>query len=282
MPSEMIEIPLDDIFFDQEFNSRGPIAPIDVIDLAKDIAERGLINPVSVVPCSEKEKEEQNANYKLVAGFCRYMAHKINKAKTISAIVREEIKNEIDARLFNLSENLIRKHLNIMQEARAVQKFHDLGLNRQEIALRTGMGDGWVQVRMMLLKLPEPIQEEASAGIIKQTNIRELYTIYNNSGEEATFKAARHIKEARARGKKNVTVNPKKIDVKSKVHRSRHEILGMLDHQQKFLPNDLHTRNLAWAAGEISTEELNESMEQFADEIGANFLVYNLKERILE
>jgi ParB/RepB/Spo0J family partition protein len=265
MGSQVTSIALTDIHADDEFNCRGKIAPIDVVDLAKDIQTRGLIQPVIVAPYSEEDQQEKGFKYRLIAGFRRYTAHRVNSADVIDAIIRTDIANEAEARFFNLAENIQRKDLSILQEARALIRLRDLGISETMAGEKLGMSRGWIQVRYMLLSLPEEVQEEVAAGYITQTQIRELYAIQKSEGRDAVFEAARVLKEAKIKGRKGKSVSPSKKKLSSKTHRSRIEIFEMQEHVQETLGNNLGTRCLAWAAGEISNLDLYMTIKEKAD-----------------
>lgn len=265
-------IPLTDIHADAGFNCRGDIAPIDVHDLAMDIKERGLIQPVVVAPYPPEKVIETSCKYRLIAGFRRYKAHQVIQLKTIFTIVRPDLVNETEARLLNLTENTQRKELNVLQEARAISSLILLGINEFEIAKRLGKSRGWVQVRSILLKLPKEVHEEAAAGIINQTQIRELYTIYLRDGKDIMFAAIKRVKHSKERGKKSITLNPNKTNLNVKKRRERVEINQMIE---RMIENDmvgLHTRALAWTAGQITTAELYTDMEKYARENDSMFI----------
>jgi len=252
---QILDIPLAEIFADAEWNCRGDIAPIDVVDLAKDIAANGLIQAVTVAPM---EPDAAGHKYKLVAGYRRFKAHIIIKKTHINAVINLAMKDERKARIFNLSENLQRKDLNILQEAKAIQRLVDLGISNTTIANEINQSYGWVQVRAMLLKLPEQVQSEISQGYIPQAQIRILSTIHNDGGEEPVFAAVRKLKEAKERGeKKPVEIRPKtNKQATIKRMRKRNEIMDFMAEIQEAIGNGLYTRVLAWAAGEISDHDV--------------------------
>jgi len=263
---ELVYIKIANIDDNYELNCRGKITPIDVVDLAKDIALRGLIQPIAIAPYDEAKKLETGKQWRLLAGFRRLMAHRVNEQKEIACVIRQ-IDNELDALTFNLAENIKRKDLNILQEANAIKRLRDLGVPETEAAERLDASRGWVQVRFMLLGLPEEVQKEAAAGIITQENIRQLYTIYHKTGDkEQIFEAVRHLKDAKIRGRSiKITAN-KEAAKRQKKHRKRQEIFELMDHLQKTIGNGLHTRVLSWAAGEITDEDVFYSIKIYAVE----------------
>lgn len=266
---------LDTIDDNFEMNCRGKITPIDVVDLAKDIKLRGLIQPIAVAPYDEAKRLETGKDWRLLAGFRRFMAHRVNEEKEIACVIRQ-ITNELDALTFNLAENIKRKDLNILQEAKAIKRLRDLGVPETEAATRLDASRGWVQVRFMLLGLPEEVQKEAEAGIVTQENIRQLYTIYHKTGDkEQIFEAVRQIKGAKIRGRTIKIVANKEAAKRQKKHRSRPEIFELMEHLQETVGNGFHTRALAWAAGEISNEDLYYSIKVFAEKQGIDYNIPN-------
>lgn len=264
------ELNISDIYVDDDWNCRGPMAPYEVADLAKDIDQRGLLQPVIVAPY-----DQDGFSYKLIAGYCRTFAHKMLRRTTIEAVVRPELVDEIEARTINLSENIQRKELNIMQEAKALGRFVDLGLTEEEISNRLGKSRGWTQVRLMLLRLPEDIQKNVAAGLISQKQIRSLYTLHKRAeltgNKEPLYAAVRKIKDARSEGR-TVDVNPSKRKLTSKRHRKRSELFPMIEHLLDSVGSGLHTKALAWAAGEITTYEFYDSVQSFAEDLGIDYI----------
>lgn len=162
---ELVSIPLNQIFADQEFNCRGEIKMTDVVDLAKSIQKQGLIQPVSVMKMNDEARakaleqavtpqqkmDAEEYDYYLLAGFRRYLAHKVNEAAHIEAIVVERTMSHGEQIAFNLSENLSRQQLNIVQEARTMEKLFHEGYTEAQIMEMINASRGWVQIRGMVL-----------------------------------------------------------------------------------------------------------------------------------
>src|SRR5690606_25873258 len=92
---KLYEISLTDIYIDNAFNCRGAIAPIDVVDLAKSIKADGLQQPIIVEPF-----EHPKYKYRIISGHRRFVAHRVNEAKTIQCKVVTGL-NEFQARRLN-------------------------------------------------------------------------------------------------------------------------------------------------------------------------------------
>ena len=81
----IVELPISKIHADEEFNCRGPISPMEVMDLAESIREKGLLQPVVVMEYDQAEKERTGYDYLLIAGYRRYTAKvKILRHETIA------------------------------------------------------------------------------------------------------------------------------------------------------------------------------------------------------
>lgn len=254
---QILEVPLADIHFDEEFNTRyGNILPIQVRELAANIKESGLIQPVVITRYPEDKQLETGKKYLLVAGYRRYKAHTIIPLPSIKAIVNEELIDPVKARIFNLAENLQRQDLNILEEAQAMASLKAQGFNEFEVAERVGMSRGWVQTRSILMKLPEEIRFEAALGWISDAQIRDLYTLLRQQGESKVFEAVRKAKEARIRGEKIkiVTKKASPFACKKKSPTEVQEMINMLI--ETFRPS-MATQLLAWANGKVSDYEIH-------------------------
>lgn len=272
----VVDVPIEKVFSDDEFNCRGVIPAIEVTDLAQDIQKNKLQFPIAVQPQSDvKDKElPEGKEYRIVAGHRRFKAWSVlynswqpgdpapgtnescqeNPFKTVPCMIKLGL-NEVQARVLNLGENLKRKDLNILQEAKAIQHLREAGVPRDSVAEELGMSSGWVQTRYYLLDLPEEIQEECAAGIVTQTQIKQLYSLRDKPEEQ--YEAVKKIKEAKSKGEKIGHVGKKKKQATSvKKERKRPEMFQMIELLAKTpVGYGLATRALAWAAGQISTEE---------------------------
>jgi ParB/RepB/Spo0J family partition protein len=272
-------LPMAEIFSDNDFNCRGTIMPYDVAALAKDIEANGLQFPISVQPSEDISIElPLGCRYRIVAGHRRHMAFKILKRDTVPAMVKRGL-SEVMARVYNLSENLQRSELNIMQESRALEKLKNLGMKQEEAAAAIGRTRSWIQVRYNLLELPEVIQEEAAAGIINQQQIKQIYGLKRTSEDpmkvlEAQFAAVRKIKNALLNGEKGISVaKAPKLDPFKKKRRQKNEVQDMIHHIGKNGPGfGLSTRCLAWANGEINTAELDFDIKHECRKLGKPYV----------
>lgn len=270
---EVVSIPMKEIDADSDFNCRGIIAPIDVVDLVHDIEKRGLISPVVVIPCTTNPDKK----YRLIAGFRRYTAHRVMARTQIEAIIRPDMSDELDALCFNLAENLKRSDLTPFQEAMALKKILQHGDTEEGVARRVGMSRGWVQIRMLILKLDPIIQKEIAVGAIKQEHIRQLYTIQRRQGNDKAIETVKQIKIAEERkGAIKAIQKEGNKNIDQKKARKRSEILRMMEIIQDQIGNGMFTKCLAWAAGEVSDLELDQALAAFATSINKTYVIRDL------
>ncbi len=249
---------IKEIFADPDFNCRGKIAPIDVTDLMRSIGDHGLLQPVVVQPYTDKV----GYKWRVIMGHRRLMACTLLKWTEVECIIHEHL-TVAQARAENLIENLQRRDLDIIQEAKAIQKMIDFNVGVKEIAKMIGKSYGWVNIRMMALALPENIQAEIASGFINQEAIKELSMMVN---PEQQFELVRNLKDAKLRGEKFVykIVAKKPESVFTKKLRTLTDIFKLQEVIQDSIGNNFGTRCLAWAAGEISTKDIFEDIKQIA------------------
>lgn len=261
--SELGKYPLSEIYSDDEFNCRGMIAPMDVADLAKSIKTIGLQSPIVIQPVSDAGINVPGKKYRIIAGHRRFKAFLVlansgtpeerAKFQQVEAILRTGL-TQIDARVLNLSENLDRKELNLLQEAKAIQALYEAGVPRDSVAKLINKSSAWVQVRYNLLTLPEDIQQEAAAGLLNQNQIKQIYSL---SSTDEQYAAIKKLKEAKLKGEKVDHLGVRRKNKTSvKKERKREEIFEMIQIIATNLDYGLPTRVLAWTAGEITTDDL--------------------------
>ena len=98
-------IPMAEVLDDEDFNCRGGrIDAFDVAELAKDIKQRGLIEPVVVTEMTAENQKIRGKKYLLVVGYRRFTACKLIQMTEINSVIRH-FNSEADARCFNISDN---------------------------------------------------------------------------------------------------------------------------------------------------------------------------------
>ncbi len=267
--SNIVHLSVKAIWADPEFNCRGHIAPIDVVDLSKDIDAHGLQQPISVRPLKNGESRNSNHTHKIITGHRRHKAFEVLQRDVIPCVINETIEDAA-ALILNLTENLHRKDLNVMQEAKALERLKLSGFSVPQVAVQLSKSTTWVHIRYMLLDLPDVIREAAAAGYINQVQIRDLHKLGDYTKQ---IEAAKKIKKARASGEKIPKFTKNKRDMFKRKPRDTDDIFYMQEHIQDAIGNNFGTRCLAWASGEISDLEMYRDIQAIADKAG---ITYNI------
>ena len=140
-------------------------------ELARSIAQRGVIQPVIVRPLGPDA--HGNPRYQLVAGERRWRAAQRARLHELPALVRELDEREVTA--LALIENLQREDLNPIEEATAYQRLSEgEGLSQADIARMVDKSRSHVANLMRLLALPGEVQALVEAGKLAMGHARAL------------------------------------------------------------------------------------------------------------
>jgi ParB/RepB/Spo0J family partition protein len=140
-----------------------------VDSLAQSIALRGLLVPLIVRPV-EGGYELVGGNHRLAA--CRQLGH-----KDVQVVVRDHDGSSADS----AAENVTRKQLTPLEEARAVNAMLDEGYTHDGAAQALGWSRQLVTQRAKILELPERAQEMIGARSIALSAVEQLRAIGNVS-----------------------------------------------------------------------------------------------------
>lgn len=246
---DTFEIPIEEIFYDESFNCRGAFTLQSISELAESIGEIGLQFPVVVQPWKN--------GYRLIAGHRRYRACIVFlKWDKIPAVVRTDL-NEHRARLLNLTENLERKDLNMLEEALAIQAMYPEGVSLRMAAAELKRPTRWVHTRLRLTQLPEEIQQLAAAGRIAATDIEAIW----NLPEDERIEGAEQIVRLKGQSGKKL---PKRLKRKFRPRKTKEQISKMTGVLINAGINGLPPRLLAWAAGYITTMDIRKDIKTYA------------------
>ena len=248
-------IPVKAIYYDAAFNCRGEFTLQSVRELADSIVDAGrLICPVVVQPWTAAE----GFDYRLIVGHRRFKAIAMFlKWLAIPAYVCEGLSDH-EARMLNFVENLQRKSLNILEEARAIQAIYTTGASVRQAAQELKQPTKWVHIRVRLLRMPEAIQQKAAAGLLSQANIEKLAGM--ESAEEQ-IRAADRIVEARQRGRGKFLPGLDTTYKRRRGVRPREEVNRMIERMLAAGITGLAPRVAAWCARQVPDEELLREIE---------------------
>ena len=128
------EIPVSKILIPKTYNKLkkdGAMDKLDPKELMESIKLNGLLQPICV--------NEVDGKYILLYGKNRLNAYKNMRFKTIPSIVKQGIRDEVQAAILQLSENLLRNKPTLLDYGRYfIMLENDYKLNREQTAQRTG------------------------------------------------------------------------------------------------------------------------------------------------
>ncbi|MDZ7373923.1 MAG: ParB/RepB/Spo0J family partition protein [candidate division KSB1 bacterium] len=164
------------------FQPRSHFDPEALEELKRSIAEKGVIQPITV--------RRRDGGYQLIAGERRLRAAKSLGLERIPAYVLDV---ESDEEMLELSiiENIHREDLNPMELARGYQRLiEQCHLTQEEVARRVGKDRTTITNFLRLLKLPRPIQESLERGELSMGHARALINLEDERLQLAIWRRA--------------------------------------------------------------------------------------------
>lgn len=164
---EVVYLYLDDII-PNRFQPREVFDERPLKELAVSIKEHGVIQPIIVRKVNDK--------YEIIAGERRYKASALAGLTKIPAIIRDLDDKETSK--VALLENLQRKNLNPIEEAKTYQKILELDqMTQEELAKTMGKSQSAVANKLRLLSLPEEVQDALLKENISERHARTLLNL---------------------------------------------------------------------------------------------------------
>lgn len=167
MDKEVVELYLDDII-PNRFQPREVFNEEALRELSASIKEHGVIQPIIVRKIGDK--------YEIIAGERRYKASALAGLTKIPAIIRNL--DDKEASKVALLENLQRKDLTAIEEARTYQKILELdSMTQEELGRTMGKSQAAIANKMRLLSLPDEVQEALLKDQISERHARSLLNL---------------------------------------------------------------------------------------------------------
>ena len=158
------------------FQPRKSFNESSIDELARSVAEHGIVQPLVVTRSGER--------YKLIAGERRFRAAQKAGLTSVPVIVKE-MTGEGEELQVALIENIQREDLNPIEEALAYHQLHEeFGLTQEEIAKRVGKERSTVANFLRLVKLPDAVKKLLAAGQLSMGHARALLAVDNAKKQE--------------------------------------------------------------------------------------------------
>lgn len=156
-------------------------------DLARSIAEHGIVQPILVRPI--KGEDLGGARYEIIAGERRWRAAQKANLHEVPIIIRDvEDKQALELAII---ENVQRADLNPVEEAQGYQQLIDeYDYSQSDLGTVIGKSRSHVANTLRLLKLPSNVQKMVTEGAISAGHARALIT-----SDDAETLAKRIVKD---------------------------------------------------------------------------------------
>ena len=169
MEKEIIEVSLDDII-PNRFQPRLSFDETALNELAKSIRQHGIIQPLVLRKIGDK--------FEIIAGERRYKAAYIAGLSKVPAVIIDL--NDNESAEVAIVENIQRKNLSPIEEAKSYKKLLDRGyLTQDELASRIGKTQGSISNKLRLLNLPKDVQDALLNNQISERHARSLLKLTN-------------------------------------------------------------------------------------------------------
>lgn len=192
------------------FNSRSDFG--DIEELASQIKEQGMLNPITVVPFKDENGVEK---YRLVDGERRYRATMFliqNGTEVARVPALFASKNLSPAEL--LTQQLLRnegKPFSEYEYGVAFDKFRKLGFEPCEIAAKLGIKQWKVDCCLAHLERDERVQKLMRDGNITGVDVRHIYQAAKDE-EKAVKQILKLAEKADAREDKKISLKDLDLD----------------------------------------------------------------------
>ena len=165
--NKIVYLRLDDIL-PNRFQPREVFDEEGLEELADSIKEHGVIQPIIVRQVGNK--------YELIAGERRSKASALAGLTTIPAIIKNM--DDKESAKVSLLENLQRKNLSAIEEARTYKRILELdNMTQEDLAKTMGKSQPMVANKLRLLALPEEVQDALIKNQISERHARSLLNI---------------------------------------------------------------------------------------------------------
>lgn len=171
---EVVYLYLDDII-PNRFQPREVFDERPLKELAVSIKEHGVIQPIIVRKVNDK--------YEIIAGERRYKASALAGLTKIPAIIREL--DDKESSKVALLENLQRKNLNPIEEAKTYQKILEIDeMTQEDLAKTMGKSQSSVANKLRLLSLSDEIQQALLQDKISERHARTLLNVKDQKEQQ--------------------------------------------------------------------------------------------------
>ena len=173
MEDNVLQVNIDDII-PNRFQPRLSFDEQGLKELAASIKEHGIIQPLVLRKLGSK--------YEIIAGERRYKASIMAGLTTVPAVI-SNIDDNSSAEIA-LVENIQRRNLTPIEEARSYKNLLDKGYTQEQLAQKMGISQSSVANKLRLLNLDDEVQQALLEGKISERHARSLLVLNDPEKEK--------------------------------------------------------------------------------------------------
>jgi ParB family chromosome partitioning protein len=181
----LVEIDVDRLA-PSDYQPRTTMDTARLDELAASIRANGVIQPIVVRKTAD--------GYRIIAGERRWRAAQKAGLTRVPVVVKEVTGPDAQGRLLQMAliENIQREDLNAIEEAKAYRRLADeFSLTQDAIAAAVGKDRATIANTLRLLKLPDELQNDLSAGALTMGHARAILAL---ASEALQVRVAREVK----------------------------------------------------------------------------------------
>lgn len=244
MNKEVVMVRISDII-PNRFQPRLTFDEEALNELANSIKEHGIIQPLIL--------RDLGSKYEIIAGERRYKASQLAGLAKVPAIVGS-MDDQTSAELA-LIENIQRKDLSAIEEAKSYKKILDMGnFTQEQLAKRMGKSQSTVANKMRLLSLTNEVQVALMNNLISERHARCLLQIKDADKQKEVLNKI--ISE-------RMNVRDTDDYIKNMLGIKKEDLPPMEKEETIILPNILETPNMdIYNASKVSPEIIEEEKKE--------------------
>lgn len=170
----IVLIPAEDVF-PSENSPRSIISSDELYQLSLSIAEKGLLNPITVYSVG-------NGKYRVASGERRRRAAISAGLTYLPCLLIKNDRNNVE--LINLIENMHSKELHFLEIAEAIDRMQET-MSLEEISAALSIPEGLILSRVRLLSMPREIKMKIIASGYSESVANALCKINNINRQKA-------------------------------------------------------------------------------------------------